>query len=60
MITLKDTELLSRFPVGKWFTAKAYGIHASKLARLYRLGLLFRKAPADSKMACAWKYYRPR
>jgi hypothetical protein len=42
-ITLKDTNLLSRFPVGKWFAAGAYSIHGAKVARLYRLGLLDRR-----------------
>jgi hypothetical protein len=60
MITLKDTDLLSRLPVGRWFAAGAFSIHGAKLARLHRLGLLQRQPPADSKMARTWDYYRPR
>jgi hypothetical protein len=56
--TLKDMSLLSKFPVGKWFAAGAYGIHGSRLSRLYRLGLLDRRPPLDSKMARTWDYFR--
>lgn len=60
MITLKDTDFLSRLPVGRWFAAGEYNIHGAKLARLHRLGLLQRKPPTDLKMARTWDYYRPR
>jgi hypothetical protein len=59
-ITLKDTDLLNRFPVGRWFAAGAYSVHGAKLARLYRLGLLERRPPIDSKLARTWDYLRPR
>lgn len=60
MITLKDTDLLSRLPVGRWFAAGEYGIHGAKLARLHRLGLLDRRITADLRLARTWDYYRPR
>lgn len=59
-ITLKDTDLLNRFPVGRWFAAGAYSVHGAKLARLHRLGLLERRAPLDPKMSRTWDYFRPR
>lgn len=59
-ITLKDTDLLSRLPVGRWFAAGEYGIHGAKLSRLFHLGLIDRRPPLDSKMARTWDYLRTR
>ncbi len=59
-ITLKDTDLLNRFPVGKWFAAGAYSVHGAKVARLFRLGLLERRMAGDLKLGRTWDYLRPR
>lgn len=55
----RDTELLSRFPVGSWFFAGPYGAHPSKMRRLVRLGLLRRERQVRFRGA-AWRYWRAR
>ena len=59
-LNYKDTELLSRLPVGKWFAAGAYSIHWSKLDRLVKLGVLEKRLQPDISLARDWDYRRPR
>ena len=59
VIHYKDTELLSRLPVGVWFAAGAYSLNGSRLARLVRLGLLIRRY-APFGWGRKWEYLRPR
>ena len=57
----KDTELLSRLPVGKWFAAGALSIHWSKLDRLVKLGVLEKRwCPSGLKFSRKYDYRRPR
>ena len=55
-VSLHDTDLLARLPVGQWFRAGDYPVHGSKLNRLVRLGLLKRRARGFR----AWTYLRVR
>lgn len=58
-ITHDDAVLLDRLPIGKWFCAGALSIHASKLSRLVRLGLLVRRySPYGLKYSHKWEYMR--
>ena len=59
-ICYKDTEILSRLPVGKWFAAGAISIHWAKLNRLVKLGVLERRLQCDASLARTWDYRRMR
>ena len=59
-LNYKDTELISRLPVGKWFAAGAYSIHWSKLHRLVKLGVLEKRLQPDISLCRNWDYRRPR
>ena len=57
----KDTAILARLPVGRWFAAGAYSIHSAKLHRLVRLGVLKRRpCPAGLSVSRKWDYMRER
>jgi hypothetical protein len=59
--TLKDTSILAKLPVGKWFAAGSIGaVHPSQIARLHRLGWLQRRPVHDPKLSRTWDYLRPR